>query len=134
MEKSNLEQSVIKTIKQAEDLVGFAGLRGFMARLILSEFDDNSPNFRTDLLHLIYARGLSVLFDNVYIYDDDIIEFWGIYKDEILEIVTENLNELSMSPDDLNGWDDSDPFLVGVKNRQVLIRFALDYMFEVEYI
>lgn len=104
-----------------------------MARLILSEFDDNSPNFRTDLLHLIYARGLSVLFDNVYIYDDDIIEFWDIYKDEILEIVTENLNELSMSPDDLNGWDYSDPFVLGVKNQQVLIRFTLDYLFETEY-
>jgi hypothetical protein len=99
MKKNRLYKRVINEIVQdSEDYSGNNIQVRIRARL-------------EDVLH-----GLSTGIVGSMIYYKDTCHFWELYRKEIVEM----FNELGIRPHDLNGYDESDPFIHDTTNKNLM--------------
>lgn len=60
------------------------------------------------------------------IYYHDTLAWFRKYRIEIEQMVTEYVNDNGGSINDLNGWDEEDPFARGTGNRNLLAWFSFE--------
>ena len=60
------------------------------------------------------------------IYYSDTIKWYKLYRHEIADQVRYMIDDLGLGIHDLNGWDDSDPFIRETNNQNLLAWFSFE--------
>ena len=83
---------------------------------------DNPLSFINDVLY----RGCQAGTVSELIYYTDTMKWFKLYKHEIADQLHYLKDDLGMNVSDLNGWDDSDPFIRETNNQNLLAWFSFE--------
>ena len=84
--------------------------------------EDDPMQFITDIRYSGCQSGIV----NELIYYTDTVKWFKLYKHEIADQLHYLKDDLGMNVSDLNGWDDSDPFIRETNNQNLLAWFSFE--------
>lgn len=93
-----------------------------MEREVLNMLQEDSRDDTTATINDLNQYGCSSGIIGDMIYYHDTIAFYQKHKEEINRL----LKDICTSPDQLNGWDDTDPLALDTNNQNLLAWYAVE--------